>query len=158
MQTQIFCQQVMEEVSHGQHPTPPEGCPDVIKSLMLSCWQHIPTNRISFSSITEKLSIDNLTFSIGYSNHLYGSDVAPLSKNPMSPTLTGKTEQDEKLKGQIRVDPSENNGNSWPKLTNFSPVKTPSIGSPILNEASNEINSNPSVESLTQYTTILPGT
>ena len=147
----------MEEVSHGQHPTPPEGCPDVIKSLMLSCWQHTPANRISFSLITEKLSIDNLNVSIGYSNRLYGSDVTPLTKNPMSPTLNGKIEQDEKSKEQIKVDPSENNCNSWPKLTNFSPVKTPSMGSPILNEASHEINSNPSVESLTQYTTILPG-
>ena len=147
----------MEEVSHGQHPTPPEGCPDVIKSLMLSCWQHTPANRIDFFSITEKLSIDNLNVSIGYSNRLYGSDVAPLTKNSTSSTLAGKTEQVEKLKGNIKTDPSEHNGTSWPKLTNFSPVKTPSMGSPTLNEATHEMNSNPSVESLTQYTTILPG-
>jgi len=124
---------------------------------MLSCWQHTPANRIDFFSITEKLSIDNLNVSIGYSNRLYGSDVAPLTKNSTSSTLAGKTEQVEKLKGNIKTDPSEHNGTSWPKLTNFSPVKTPSMGSPTLNEASHEMNSNPSVESHTQYTTILPG-
>ena len=50
----------MESVSLGQHLTPPEGCPDVIKTLMMSCWQQVPNNRLSFSEIINTLSADSL--------------------------------------------------------------------------------------------------
>ena len=48
--------EVMEGVAQGLHPTPPEGCPVVISSLMLSCWEYLPDVRITFDEIVETLS------------------------------------------------------------------------------------------------------
>ena len=50
----------MEQVSMGNHPAPPEGCPDVIKCLMLSCWARWSKDRIDFCEIVNKLSKDIL--------------------------------------------------------------------------------------------------
>ena len=47
----------MEEVSLGQHLNPPEGCPDVIKSLMLSCWKVNPNDRISNISVVDSKNV-----------------------------------------------------------------------------------------------------
>ena len=61
----------MEQVSMGNHPAPPEGCPDVIKSLMLSCWTPLPRDRIDFTEIVNTLSKDNLKVSLTHSNPSY---------------------------------------------------------------------------------------
>ena len=51
--------------------TPPEGCTDVIKSLMLSCWEFYPKNRISFEKIVETLSEDSVHPHFAHSNIAY---------------------------------------------------------------------------------------
>ena len=48
--------------------TPPEGCTDVIKSLMLSCWEFYPKNRTSFEKIVETLSEDSIHPHFAHSN------------------------------------------------------------------------------------------
>ena len=62
---------VMEAVSLGQHPGPPEGCPNVIKHLMLSCWQPLPSDRNTFSDIIASLLEDDVDNIRGYSRLLY---------------------------------------------------------------------------------------
>ena len=68
----------MEAVSLGHHLNPPEGCPDVIKTIMLSCWKLYPNDRIKFSTIVESLSEDNLKKILDTSNSTYGK-LRPLS-------------------------------------------------------------------------------
>ena len=63
--------EVMEDVSIGKHLDPPEGCPDVIKNLMLSCWKLRPGDRIKFSVIAKTLSKSNFEPPRAYSNSLY---------------------------------------------------------------------------------------
>ena len=63
--------EVMEAVSLGQHPGPPEGCPNVIKHLMLSCWQPLPSDRNTFSDIIASLLEDDVDNIRGYSRLLY---------------------------------------------------------------------------------------
>ena len=75
----------MEAVSLGHHLNPPEGCPDVIKTIMLSCWKLFPNDRIKFSTIVESLSEDNLKKILDTSNSSYGK-LRPLS-------YTDKTKQ-----------------------------------------------------------------
>ena len=75
----------MEAVSLGHHLNPPEGCPDVIKTIMLSCWKLFPNDRIKFSTIVESLSEDNLKKILDTSNSSYGN-LRPLS-------YTDKTKQ-----------------------------------------------------------------
>ena len=48
--------EVIEQVSQGLHPNPPEGCPDGVSTLMLSCWKYLPDDRIKFENILESLS------------------------------------------------------------------------------------------------------
>ena len=60
--------EVMENFAIGLHLTPPEGCPGIIKSLMLSCWKHFPNERNSFSEIIEKLSESNSDKLINHSH------------------------------------------------------------------------------------------
>ena len=62
----------MEAVSLGHHLNPPEGCPDVIKRIMLSCWKLFPNDRIKFSTIVESLSEENLKKILDTSNSTYG--------------------------------------------------------------------------------------
>ena len=66
--------EVMEGVSLGQHPDPPEGCPSVIKHVMLSCWQLTPKDRVGFSDIVDSLSEDIRDNRLGYSRLLFHSD------------------------------------------------------------------------------------
>ena len=61
----------MEAVSLGHHLNPPEGCPEVIKSLMLSCWELRPGDRIKFLDILKTLSKNNLETHRAYSNSHY---------------------------------------------------------------------------------------
>ena len=68
----------MEAVSLGHHLNPPEGCPDVIKTIMLSCWKLYPNDRMKFSTIVESLSEDNLKKILDTSNSTYGK-LRPLS-------------------------------------------------------------------------------
>ena len=75
----------MEAVSLGHHLNPPEGCPDVIKTIMLSCWKLFPNDRIKFSTIVESLSEENLKKILDTSNSTYGK-LRPLS-------YTDKTKQ-----------------------------------------------------------------
>merc|ERR1712135_230287 len=77
--------EVMEAVSLGHHLNPPEGCPDVIKTIVLSCWKLFPNDRIKFSTIVESLSEDNLKKILDTSNSSYGK-LRPLS-------YTDKTKQ-----------------------------------------------------------------
>ena len=76
----------MEAVSLGHHLNPPEGCPDVIKTIMLSCWKLCPNERISFTAIAEKLSEDNLKKILDNSNSMYGK-LRPLSYTDKSKHL-----------------------------------------------------------------------
>ena len=64
--------EVMEGIALGLHPTPPEGCPAMLKSLMLSCWKRFPKERNSFSNIVAELSQNNSSQLFGYSNSFYG--------------------------------------------------------------------------------------
>ena len=48
--------EVLQQISLGIHPEPPEGCPDIVSTLMLSCWQYIPDNRGTFEEILLRLS------------------------------------------------------------------------------------------------------
>ena len=75
----------MEAVSLGHHLNPPEGCPDVIKTIMLSCWKLFPNDRIKFSTIVESLSEENIKKILDTSNSTYGK-LRPLS-------YTDKTKQ-----------------------------------------------------------------
>ena len=68
----------MEAVSLGHHLNPPEGCPDVIKTIMLSCWKLGPNERINFSTIADRLSEDNLEKILATSSSMYGK-LKPLS-------------------------------------------------------------------------------
>ena len=63
--------EVLEDVSLGKHLDPPEGCSDVIKKLMLSCWKLHPSDRINFSQIIETLSQYNFETPNVYSNNHY---------------------------------------------------------------------------------------
>ena len=63
--------EVLEDVSLGKHLDPPEGCSDVIKKLMLSCWKLRPSDRINFSQIIETLSEYTFETPNAYSNNLY---------------------------------------------------------------------------------------
>ena len=76
----------MEAVSLGHHLNPPEGCPDVIKTIMLSCWKLCPNERINFTTIAEKLSEDNLKTILDNSNSMYGK-LRPLSYTDKSKHL-----------------------------------------------------------------------
>ena len=68
--------EVLEDVSLGHHLDPPVGCPDLVRKLMLSCWEHRPSNRISFPRIVKTLSNINFEITRAYSNSLY-SETCP---------------------------------------------------------------------------------
>ena len=76
----------MEAVSLGHHLNPPEGCPDIIKTIMLSCWKICPNERIKFSKIVENLSEDNIEKVLDTSNTMYGK-LRPLSYTDKSKNM-----------------------------------------------------------------------
>ena len=153
----------MEQVSMGNHPAPPEGCPDVIKSLMLSCWTPLPRDRVDFTEIVNTLSKDNLKVSLTHSNPCYGMancqeptkstefpDVKsnePIFGVKRKTSLNVSAEKDEKPK-------------SWPKLSNFSQFSTSSDASHTHKESiceeSDDTISIPSMKPEVEYTIVIP--
>jgi hypothetical protein len=49
--------EVVEEVSKGYRLTPPNNCPEVIRSLMKDCWKEDPEDRPSFGEIFRVIGI-----------------------------------------------------------------------------------------------------
>ena len=144
----------MEGVSLGQHPTPPEGCPDVIKTLMLSCWEHLPNNRTKFSKIVEILSENNLKASMGHSNTSYGIVTSLDQRKPSNPSLL---EDNQKKNSDVLSKTKEQPTDkitSWPKLSNFSNL-SPLLEESFLPEKSEVVTITPSTDSVTEYTVIL---
>ena len=147
----------MEGVSLGQHLNPPEGCPEVIKSLMLSCWELIPNDRISFSKIVETLSEDNLKSSMSNPNYM-NAKLCPLDyKSKYRLSLSNQVEKrNEDLIKNINIKRTANSS-SWHMSTNNVPLNSKHSCSPLLDE-SPETQENPSVTTETQYTVILAST
>ena len=144
----------MEGVSLGQHPTPPEGCPDVIKSLMLSCWEHFPDNRTKFSKIVEILSENNLKASMGHSNTSYGIVTSLDQRKLSNPSLL---EDNHKKNSDALLNTTEQPTEkitSWPKLSNFSNL-SPLLEKGFLPENSEVVTITPSTNHVTEYTVIL---
>jgi hypothetical protein len=145
--------QVMEGVSLGQHPTPPEGCPDVIKSLMLSCWEHFPQNRNKFSKIVEILCEYNIKASMGHSNKSYGMSLE--QRKSSTPSLL-ECNQNKKCDAPLNTPEQPTDKiTSWPKLSNFSNLsRDDSKG--FLCEKSEVLKISTSTDPVTEYTVILP--
>ena len=144
---------VMEGVSIGQHPTPPEGCPGVIKSLMLSCWERCPRDRTIFSKIVENLSEDNIKVSMGHSNLSYGTS------NSSKPKSLCISKDDDIKPSNLCMNVKEKTAEispSWPKLCNFSNVNSNISMDPLHAESPQDTKSIPSISSETQYTVLLP--
>ena len=144
----------MEGVSLGQHLTPPEGCPDVIKSLMLSCWQHFPTDRISFSEIVKTLAEDNSKIVMENSNSLYAQG-CPLDYNQKY--RLSMTKHNEKRQTDLVKNPNDKITEiSSPrfKSDNIVFVDSKHISIPLLTELP-DITLSPCIETETQYTIIL---
>ena len=147
----------MEGVSLGQHPTPPEGCPDVIKSLMLSCWEHLPNKRIKFSKIKEMLSEDNLKVSMGHSNTSYGIVTLLDQRKPSNPSLLEYDQKTSSAAPLNTVEKPTGKITSWPKLSNFSNLSCEDEkGSVIENSEGLQIPPSTDTYSVTEYTVILP--
>ena len=153
----------MEEVSHGQHPTPPEGCPDVIKGLMLSCWEKCPMDRITFSKIVEQLSDDNLKVSMAHSNPSYGK--AARLEATTSLDVAGSKDNEMKCCTKTKISCASSLDNpekvtSWPKLSNFAQISTSSETSQpnkdSISEELEDMKSIPSTKPEIVYTVILP--
>ena len=148
----------MEGVSLGQHPTPPEGSPDVIKSLMLCCWKQAPRERITFDKIVEELDEENLKASMGHSNSIYGtvksSNCGRTLKLAQSKHDAGNNTESKEIAMNTKELQHEKCP-SWPKLTNFSSIATSISNEPRHAEFSNG-KPNLSTESVLQYTVILP--
>ena len=47
--------QVLEAVDRGYRMPPPEGCPDPLYKIMLTCWKHEPEDRPTFESLKNLL-------------------------------------------------------------------------------------------------------
>ena len=137
----------MEMVSSGHHLTPPEGCPDLIKTLMLSCWTHSPNDRTTFANISEQFKEQNLKTPMGHTNSCYGvvkeRDCGEAAKSPKSSDqqylCIRETDNEQTL--------------SWPKLSNFSKINIDPSNC-ILQEESSDT-STQSLEQSTKYTTVL---
>ena len=141
--------QVMEGLSLGLRLTPPEGCPDLIKSLMISCWELIPSERITFSKIVEILSSDNLKISLGHSNTSYGVVTSLNQRKYLTPLL-------ERHKDNENTDVNLNRKESTPSfpiLSNFSNVSSPR-GNGDHHEMKKVLETNPSTETV-EYTLVL---
>ena len=125
----------MEAVSLGHHLNPPEGCPDVIKTIMLSCWKLCPNERINFTTIAEKLSEDNLKKILDNSNSVYGK-LRPLSYTDKSKHLIANRGNKPNL--MMEKHKSENAEQGFPMLpdqTCNSLFKLKYSSDPLLSEA-----------------------
>ena len=144
----------MEGVSLGQHLNPPEGCPEVIKSLMLSCWKHTPKDRIRFLKIVETLSEDNLKASMSHSSSLYAK-LCP-SDCKVKHRLSMSKQVDTRNKGMLNnlneQEPEQTS--SMFTSTSISPLISNNITTTRLAE-SPELNANPNITPETQYTIIV---
>ena len=147
----------MEGVSLGQHLNPPEGCPEVIKSLMLSCWEHTPSDRIRFSRIAETLSEDNLKASTSHSSSLYAKLCPVDYKEKYRLSMSNHVEKRNKdiLNNSSKQRPEKTY--SCPTPTSISPLISKNISTTRLAE-SPELTANPSKTPETQYTVILANT
>ena len=95
------------------------GCPDRVKSLMLSCWKRVPQDRIAFDEIVKKLEEGKST-SPEYSNPAYGLN----DKLRFTNTRDNSNPENETypLLENTNSDTTYDKPMQWPKLTNFSPV------------------------------------
>ena len=152
----------MEQVSLGNHPAPPEGCPDVIKCLMLSCWTRWAKERIEFSEIVKKLSKDNIKVSMTHSNPCYGmttcqEPIKPLD-DPASKVNAPAMGVKKKSSFMITTE-TEEKPKSWPKLSNFAEISTSLDISHTQKESaceeSDDSKSLPSIKPSTEYTVII---
>ena len=50
-----FNYEVLEAIRSGERPVFPEGCADMLKSLIQDCWQQEPTQRPNFRDIKDRL-------------------------------------------------------------------------------------------------------
>ena len=55
----------------GHQLTPPENCPDIIKNLMISCWQRNPEDRPDFSNVVSTLENEDESGN-QFDNQTYG--------------------------------------------------------------------------------------
>ena len=134
-------------VASGHHLTPPEGCPDVIKALMLSCWKYSPNDRRTFSSISSQLEEPNLTSLMGHANSCYGAVDELVGDEE---TNWSKPPDQEDLHASVN---GKGRPLSWPKLSNFE-----SVDIEFANRTPKREKSNTSIQSLedsTKYTTVL---
>ena len=152
----------MERVSVGQHLTPPEGCPDIIKCLMLSCWEQFPMDRITFSKIVEQLSDCNLKRSMGHSNPSYGKSASLEATNSLDvdESKENRTKSGNKRKMSHASSIDKHEVTSWPKLSNFSECSTSFEASQhdkeSISEELEDKKSIPSTKPDVVYTVILP--
>ena len=147
----------MEGVSLGHHLNPPEGCPEVIKSLMLSCWEHTPNDRIRFSKIVDTLSEDNLKALMSHSNSLYAK-FCPLDyKEKYRLSMSNQVDKRKKDMFTNLNDQRPEKTSSWPTSTSISPLISKNISTTIMSE-SPELTTNANTIPETQYTVILANT
>ena len=147
----------MEGVSLGHHLNPPEGCPEVIKSLMLSCWEHTPNDRIRFSKIVDTLSEDNLKALMSHSNSLYAK-ICPLDyKEKYRLSMSNQVDKRKKDMFTNLNDQRPEKTSSWPTSTSISPLISNQLTTTRLAE-SPELNANPKITPATQYTVIVANT
>ena len=147
----------------GNHPAPPEGCPDVIKCLMLSCWARWSKDRIDFCEIVNKLSKDNIKVSMTHSNPCYGmttcEEPTKLSNDPDSKVIAPMLGVKKKSSFIIATE-KEEKPKSWPKLSNFAEISTSLDISHTQKESvceeSDDTKSIPSIKPNTEYTVIIP--
>ena len=76
-------------VSSGYHLLPPVGCPDGVKSLMMSCWKQLPQERITFEEIVTQLE-EAKSAAPEYTNPAYGLEEHVQFTNTMGNSNTEK--------------------------------------------------------------------
>ena len=146
----------MEEVSLGQHLTPPEGCPSVIQSLIFDCCKQSPGDRTTFAEITQILSEDNLKVVMANSNPTYAQE-RPLDYSQDYLALTSKHNQNQEndflsiSNAKLREKPS-----SWQFSNNNVCIGSKCVSTPLLTELQG-ISVSSCIETETQYTTVIIG-
>ena len=153
----------MEQVSLGNHPAPPEGCPDIIKCLMLSCWARWAKDRIDFNEIVNKLSKDNIKVSMTHSNPCYGMTTCQEPKESLddpASKVNAPIMGVKKKTSFMITNETEKKPKSWPKLSNFAEISTSldisHTQKESVREESDDTKSIPSIKPNTEYTEIIP--